>query len=535
MKQNKYFLYLLVCLLAIVHTPKLLGQNVQVNVEVSNTLTNIAQNPVGLCLSYPHDDTDYFPNRVRSTTEAFNSIQGGTLRFPMGALADNYLWHEPGDYQNAVNGLNPRIASEGRNPAPWDWLVNTDGTIKDSALDFDEFVDLYQQTGTEPIIMVNAFGHVDAESLYSYEQIKTNAVEWVRYANITKNLNIKYWEIGNELSVEVNKGHITVQEYIDLFNDFADAMKAVDPTIKVGLGLGFGHFDQVLAGTYTKADFVVPHQYQGFENYNEYKNLISPPPLTYITNANNAISNLPAPYRDTIEILATEFSSFSPQGSWKSPNGSNDPANTIGKSLVTFEMITSALAQYDRIAYMHFWTTHSAFNAMGFSDKYANAFDQYLNTLPQGNALTIFNMFRKDRMVQTSSTSSLIRSYASYSPNSEELSIYLINKDTNPVPVDINNIDNASQLGSGNIWTYAGNTGSPEDTATSISQTGTASPQGNGYSITLPPVSVTVINTTQILLQLYLQQVRPASTMNRLVVLFNGPHYPTLRVPVIRK
>jgi uncharacterized protein YjdB/alpha-L-arabinofuranosidase len=469
------------------------NSQVQVTVTPSSVLTDISQDPLGLCLSYPNDDDEFFPDRNRSTVEAFNSLNVKTLRFPMGTLADNYFWHEPGDYQNAVNGLKPHVASMVKNPGSWDWLVNADGSIKASALDFDEYIDLCNSTGSEPVIMVNAFGHLHEGSTYSYQDIKTNAVEWVRYANVVKNLNIKYWEIGNELSVEVNHGKITPAEYVTLFLDFTAAMKVVDPSIKVGLGLGFNHFDDVLSQTYEKADFIVPHNYSSqYDNFDDYRSSSSAPLLNHIANANNAINNVPEPYRSNIGIMVTEFSSFRPGGNWKTPAGTNDNKNDIGKSMVTFEMLASALSSFDRISYMHFWVTHSPFGSSGFSNSYTNAFDEYLNTLNQGNAIALFNRFKRDKMVETTSSSSLVRVYASYSENAEDLTVYLINKSYTEEIVTIE-VNSQMELKAGDIWTYTGENGQANDIVSTISKTGSVVPQQNSYTVTLPPVSITAI------------------------------------------
>ena len=62
----------------------------------------------------------------------------------------------------------------------------------------------------------------------------TNAVEWVRYANIKKKYGVKYWMIGNESwnNSEYN-GSVSPAKYADDLEDFARAMKAVDSSIKI--------------------------------------------------------------------------------------------------------------------------------------------------------------------------------------------------------------------------------------------------------------------------------------------------------------
>jgi hypothetical protein len=126
------------------------------------------------------------------------------MRYPGGSYGDIYHWKDhtaPGGYV-----------------AP-----NTD---------FDTFMGGVRRAGAQPMIIANYGTGTPQE-----------AADWVRYANITKGYGAKYWEIGNEL---YGNGHYGSAWEADNHPDksptgyatevvaFATAMKAVDPTIKVG-------------------------------------------------------------------------------------------------------------------------------------------------------------------------------------------------------------------------------------------------------------------------------------------------------------
>ncbi|WP_250002973.1 cellulose binding domain-containing protein [Actinoplanes sp. M2I2] len=126
------------------------------------------------------------------------------LRYPGGSYADIYHWRDhtaPGGYV-----------------AP--------GT------DFDTFMAGARRTGAEPMIIAN-YGTGTAQE----------AADWVRYANITKGYDATYWTIGNE---NYGNGHYgsaweadehadkSPKEYAATVVAYAEAMKAVDPTIKIG-------------------------------------------------------------------------------------------------------------------------------------------------------------------------------------------------------------------------------------------------------------------------------------------------------------
>ncbi len=72
----------------------------------------------------------------------------------------------------------------------------------------------------------------------------SEAARWVHYANVVKKYDIRYWQVGNELDGAWEEaGPVSAKMYAEKFIQFARAMKAIDPSIKV--------FGPVLAG----ADF----------------------------------------------------------------------------------------------------------------------------------------------------------------------------------------------------------------------------------------------------------------------------------------
>ncbi|NBE79944.1 cellulose binding domain-containing protein [Micromonospora rubida] len=185
------------------------------------------------------------------TDETSEKLRGAgvqMLRYPGGSYADIYHWKThtaPGGYV-----------------AP-----NTD---------FDTFMAGARRVGAQPMIIANYGTGTPAE-----------AAEWVRHANVTKGYGAKYWAVGNE---NYGNGHYgsaweaddhpdkSATQYARLVVDYADAMKAVDPTIKVGAVLTMpGNWpDGITAGSDPgpwnstvlslagpKIDFVDVHWYPG--------------------------------------------------------------------------------------------------------------------------------------------------------------------------------------------------------------------------------------------------------------------------------
>lgn len=92
-------------------------------------------------------------------------------------------------------------------------------------------------------------------------------------------------------------------------------------------------------------------------------------------------------------------------------------------------------------------------------------------------------------MVSATSTTK-VRSFASYKASSGELNIFLINKETTSQSTTIT-LANYLQGVSGSRWELKG-TG-PSDTSPTWTQTAPVSPSGTSLAVTLPPNSVTLI------------------------------------------
>jgi hypothetical protein len=176
----------------------------------------------------------------------------GMMRYPGGSYGDGYHWQT-----NTVSG--------GGYVAP--------GT------DFDSFMGTVKAVGAQAILIANYGSGTPQE-----------AAGWVKYANVTKGYHDQYWEIGNEvygngyygsdweLDDHASKSPAT---YANNVVQYAQAMKAADPTIKIGavLTLPDSWPDGVVASGDSKdwnqtvlpivgpyVDFVIVHYYPNHTN-----------------------------------------------------------------------------------------------------------------------------------------------------------------------------------------------------------------------------------------------------------------------------
>ncbi len=133
---------------------------------------------------------------VNLLTEAGNR----TLRFPGGSISDGYHWR---------TGTN-----DGSN---YVWVTN-----------FDNFARTARLTGASVYLTANYGTGTPQE-----------AADWVTYSNITKGYGFKYWEIGNEnygsWEADNNTRPHDPYTYAVRVKDYYQRMKAVDPTLKIGV------------------------------------------------------------------------------------------------------------------------------------------------------------------------------------------------------------------------------------------------------------------------------------------------------------
>jgi len=152
------------------------------------------------------------------------------MRYPGGSTSDDYHWQ--------VHNTTP--------PHTSNFPANTD---------FDHYMALMRSEGFDPIITVN-YGS-NAEGTGGGDP--SEAAAWVKYANVTKGYGVKYWEIGNEVygngyyggawetdlhappgtpqSSRLANPALSPTAYANNVLAYLSAMKAVDPTIKVGVVL----------------------------------------------------------------------------------------------------------------------------------------------------------------------------------------------------------------------------------------------------------------------------------------------------------
>ena len=143
-----------------------------------------------------------------------------------------YRW--PGG--NFVSGYNWKdaIGERDRRPPRWERAWND---VEENDFGLDEFIAFSREVATEPLIVVNTgLGSVEeaaAEVEYANGPAQSRwGAERARNGH-PEPYNVVWWGIGNEMYGGWQLGNVPVERYAIRHNAFVDAMKAVDPKIKV--------------------------------------------------------------------------------------------------------------------------------------------------------------------------------------------------------------------------------------------------------------------------------------------------------------
>ncbi|MEU7758952.1 MULTISPECIES: cellulose binding domain-containing protein [Micromonospora] len=392
------------------------------------------------------------------------------LRYPGGSYADIYHWEThtaPGGYV-----------------AP-----NTD---------FDTFMAGARRVGAEPMIIANYGTGTPAE-----------AAAWVRYANVTKGYGAKWWTVGNE---NYGNGHYgsaweaddhpdkSAAQYARLVVEYADAMKAVDPSIKVGAVLTMpgnwpdgitagsdpGPWNQtVLSIAGPKIDFVDVHWYPGGSAADSLARTNHLPDAAWLLR--QQIARYAGPGADRIGISFTELNV--------------DAGRTTAPGALFLADAYSGLLEQG-VFTVQWWNVH---NGIGTVSEVAGQTDYGdFGLLSSGNctsdgevcqpafntpfapyhALSMMNLFVRpgDQLVRAGTDQPLVAAHAVRRPDGS-VAVLLLNKDPDtayPVALDYAGFTPADEAPTVHTFTNGA-------TAISTARSGSAAAR------TLPPYSLTTL------------------------------------------
>jgi alpha-N-arabinofuranosidase len=192
----------------------------------------------------------------RDVLDKISLLKPAFIRWPGGNVAQDYRW---------LWGVGPRDERVMWTNLSWK------NELEPGDFGTDEFVMLARAAGAEPSITVNVEGRGATAA---------EAAAWVEYCNgpatskygamraangHPEPFNVKLWEVGNEIWGDWVRGHSDAQTYAQNYIRYAQAMRAVDPSIKL-IAVGDNNMNwnrTVLREAGRNIDYLAIHHYYG--------------------------------------------------------------------------------------------------------------------------------------------------------------------------------------------------------------------------------------------------------------------------------
>ncbi|MGA2907281.1 MAG: alpha-N-arabinofuranosidase [Terracidiphilus sp.] len=170
---------------------------------------------IGTLSLMPADNIEGFR---ADTIPIIRQIKSGFWRYG-GNYTSNLIWYHT-------------IGDRDKRPPDWDHAWNA---MQTNDLGMDEFMTLCKLIGVEPYISVNA-GLGDSHSAAQQVEYMNGSVNTFMGAQRAKNghpepYRVKFWNIGNEPWGSWQIGRTDLKYFMIKHNEFAKAMRAVDPSI----------------------------------------------------------------------------------------------------------------------------------------------------------------------------------------------------------------------------------------------------------------------------------------------------------------
>lgn len=491
----KFRLFLTVILAAIssLFVTDIYGQ-ANITVDVNQVIKILPSNAVGMNINYLMDGSYISSATTGSTAAALKAMNNKMLRYPGGEKSDNYAWSSA-----PFDKSNPSVLLTGacQWPSGDNRFVQSDfKTSKPEVLDFDEFMVMARSVGAEPMLVCAYDAAYYGGSIAAtnpcgikptLDELINTAKEWVRYANKTKNYNVKYWCIGNESWNDCDyNGCVTADQYAIDVVKFSTAMRAIDPSIKIiANGLEAEWWQKLVSNPASaKAiDYLGVSCYPVFNysgGYEDYRNnnYDLRDDVKVAAEAINKFASAADKLR--LKVIGTEFNAIDWSGSWVD-------RNDIGHALLSAEILAQSI-RTPEVESMLFWNTRWVDNLTKADDIY-DALDKNSATNASGLMLTaMYNAFLP-RMVKVTEEGK-IKSFAFYDAASGKLNVVLINKDNQSQSANLS-INGFSSRISCARWEYKGL--DMNDTEPSYARRDSVTVSSYPYLISLPRNSITIL------------------------------------------
>ena len=306
-----------------------------ITLNLKDTLGKVLPTQLGTNTTFRSNNSN---TDILNRIDLYKSSGMGTYRYPAGSGSNIFFWDGKApqntkqvlDAQGVTHNVNPIIGTNANTFTPAKFVQFKKTLNCEANVNVNYFYARYGTTSEDTRV-----GATDVSKRTArVKQAANYAAAFVKYMNIDLKANVKYWEVGNECYGNWEEGYnidgqkVTGQEYGEDFIVFAAAMKAVDPSIKIGAVVWAGTTvpeknwtSGVLTQVKNTADFLIMHEY--FARVGTAQDVMNSP-STFTGNVDllkDWVVTYTGKSRNFFPIVLTEFNTQNPLHSTNMANG----------------------------------------------------------------------------------------------------------------------------------------------------------------------------------------------------------------------
>ncbi|PTY01038.1 hypothetical protein DB346_15660 [Verrucomicrobia bacterium LW23] len=432
-------------------------------VDTGNVVRKGADSFIGINLNYIRDEDANRP-KARPLVDALKQLNGRWLRYPGGEKSDFYSWAQPPYDKPSAQSIGEYADYPG------------------ARMDFDAYMKVVQSTAAEPYVVVG-YDSLKRTGVTKEDWIKS-AAGLVRYANIVRKYNVRYWEVGNE---NWHNGTATPTEMAGIVREFSEAMKAVDPSIMVGSsGSDKKWWSAFLPAAAPHLDFVSLSLYNcyNWKSYTYFPQNLRSDTIAQVHEALESIERFAPPAdRARLKVVVAETNSKDYTDNWKDKNN-------LGHALVVFDTF-GRLMKEGKVQAAMLWTTRWINDAEATQCQWY-ALDKDNGVLPVGMGIELWGRFILPEMIQVRGEKESIVAYACRSSDEKRVTLWLLNASTSATSTVEVRLNSSTTFTGIKAFRFGGN--SPDDEAPALQAVSAPLLKDQTIpSVVCGPISITIL------------------------------------------
>lgn len=392
-----------------------------ITINTSETGTVISPMLMGFNNVYCYEPDKYWQNGDGISPQYLKNLNTGIMRYPGGTVVTRFQWENPSGQGWAEAG-EPGFKPD-KNTAPSEFM------------DIDEYLTYVKKLGIEPLVGINMSTGIKYNKVDEYVE---QAKRLVKHC-ISRKAHVRYYYLDNEPYIKGTSYKFTAKSYAEQVNIYAEAIKKIDPSIKIIANTHPNNLDYTdtlmqIAGRNIDLFDVHYYWYHGratFENWVS-QSVMKRPQVGILSEQRAKIKALGKKYgRDDIDMVLLEWN----VGPENEKDFKPEYARTNAQiALMVAEMYADVLRSGMPMAC--FWP-------VSWPAPMDRALLAAERNYQPNKVYEVFNLYKdvlNQNLLQSASSEQRLANIAIKSPDGKTLWVFMVNKTINKkdLPVNIN-------------------------------------------------------------------------------------------------